>query len=62
MEQIIKTYFENKSEKSQRLGVPRITLYSWLKYPDRANLDVIENDVRQLLDLIEKEREKDGGT
>lgn len=62
MEEIMCIYFENKSEKSQRLGVPRITLYSWLKHPDRANLDVIESDVRQLLDLIEKEREKDVGT
>lgn len=53
MEQIIGIYFENKSEKSQRLGVPRITLYSWLKNPDRANLDIIEADLKALLKLIE---------
>lgn len=53
MEQIIRIYFENKSEKSQRLGVPRITLYSWLKNPNRADLNLIEADVRALLKLIE---------
>ena len=53
MEEIIKIYFENKSEKSHRLGVPRITLYSWLKNPNRANIDLIEADVKALLKLIE---------
>ena len=56
MEQIIRIYFENKSEKSQRLGVPRITLYSWLKNPDRADLNLIEADLKALLDLIEKHK------
>lgn len=53
MEQIIRIYFENKSEKSQRLGVPRITLYSWFKNPNRADLELIEADLKALLKLIE---------
>jgi hypothetical protein len=53
MEQIVKIYFENKTEKSKRLGVPRITLYSWMTNPNRANLDIIEADLKALLKLIE---------
>jgi hypothetical protein len=53
MEQIVKIYFENKTEKSNRLDIPRITMYSWINNPNRADLNLIEADVRALLKLIE---------
>lgn len=53
MEQIIKIYLENKTEKSNRLGVHRQTLNAWMKKPNQANIDLIEADVKALLKLIE---------
>ena len=53
MEEIVKIYFENKTEKANRLNIPRITMYSWISNPNRADIDLIEKDVRALLQLIE---------
>ena len=53
MEEIVKIYFENKTEKANRLNIPRITMYSWINNPNRADINLIEKDVRALLQLIE---------
>lgn len=54
MDKIISIYFENKTEKANRLGIPRITMYSWINYPNRANLELIEEDLKALLLLIQQ--------
>ena len=62
MEQIIKIYLENKTEKANRLGVHRQTLNAWMKNPKQANINLIENDLRELLQLIEDHKKAANAT
>jgi len=56
MNEIISIYFSNQSERADRLGIARSTVYLWRANPRLAHIDKIERDVRALLDLIEQEK------
>ena len=54
MEKIISIYLENQTEKANRLGKHRQTLIAWKRNPSQANINLIEEDLKALLFLIEK--------
>lgn len=56
MDKIISIYLENQTEKANRLGKHRQTLVAWKRNPSQANLEVIEEDLKALLFLIQKYR------
>lgn len=60
MKEIIKIYLENKTEKAKRLGKHRQTLMAWQKNPNRANINLIEADLKSLLKLIEEHKARHG--
>lgn len=51
---IIERWLEGKAVKAERLGIPRITIYSWRKHPHRVKLSVIKQDAQDILSMIDK--------
>jgi uncharacterized protein (DUF849 family) len=54
MDEIISIYLENQTEKANRLGKHRQTLIAWKRNPSQANLNLIEEDLKALLLLIQE--------
>ena len=54
MDEIISIYLENQTEKANRLGKHRQTLVAWKRNPSQANLELIEEDLKALLLLIQQ--------
>lgn len=45
-------YLETITRKAARLGVHRSTLYYWLRKPEVADKGLVEEDVRELLEML----------
>lgn len=54
--EIIEIYLENLTQRAARLGVARDTLYKWRGKPSSADMNLIEQDVREMLRLIMEAR------
>ena len=52
MNKALQIYLETITRKAARLGVHRSTLYYWLRKPEVADRDLVEEDVRSLLEMI----------